>query len=289
MTGNAFITQGLPIALFIIMIGMGLSLTAGDFKQIHQRPKATVVGTALQLVAVPLLGFAIAWAIGGGITGAGIVLIACMPGGTTANILTYMAKGNLALSLTLTVLASVLTVLTIPAYMDVALEIYVGKGESLSLPFAKTLLTMLVIVIIPVLIGMLIRRKKPEFARKAEPIISRLAIVVLVGVIVAISVSERDSIVGWLAHAWIPALLLGVLAAAVGMLLGRVSGLSPVDTLTASIGMCIKNSTLALTIALSILKSSEIALPSLVYGVMMYPMVAGLCWYGRKLAAREGR
>ena len=289
MTGNALITQGLPIALFIIMIGMGLSLTAGDFKQVHQRPKATIVGTALQLVAVPLIGFAIAWAIGGGITGAGIVLIACMPGGTTANILTYMAKGNLALSLTLTVLASVLTVLTIPAYMDIALEIYVGKGESLSLPFGKTLLTMLVIVIIPVLIGMFIRRKKPEFARKAEPIISRLAIVVLVGVIVAISVSERDNILGWLAHAWIPALLLGVLAAAVGMFLGRLSGLSPVDTLTASIGMCIKNSTLALTIAPSILKSSEIALPSLVYGVMMYPMVAGLCWYGRKLAAREGR
>lgn len=186
MTGNALITQGLPIALFIIMIGMGLSLTFSDFKQIHERPKATVVGTALQLIAVPLLGFLIAWGMGGGVAGAGIVLIACMPGGTTANILTYMAKGNLALSLTLTVIASTLTVITIPAYMDVALEIHVGQGESLSLPFGRTLLTMMVIVIIPVLIGMLIRRKAPGFAGKAEPIISRLAIVVLISVIVGI-------------------------------------------------------------------------------------------------------
>lgn len=289
MTGNALITQGLPIALFIIMIGMGLSLTSADFKQIHQRPKATLVGTILQLVAVPLLGFAIAWGMGGGIAGAGIVLIACMPGGTTANILTYMAKGNLALSLTLTVIASMLTVITIPAYMDVALQMHVGKGESLSLPFGRTLLTMLVIVIIPVLIGMLIRRTKPEFARKAEPIISRLAIVVLVSVIVGISISERANMLNWMAQAWLPALLLGVSAAIVGLFLGRLSGLAPVDTLTSAIGMCIKNSTLALTIALSILKSSEIALPSLVYGVMMYPMVAVLCWYGRKLAAKEGR
>lgn len=94
---------------------------------------------------------------------------------------------------------------------------------------------------------------------------------------------------GWLAQAWIPALCLGVSAAIVGLLLGRLSGLTPVDSLTSAIGMCIKNSTLALTIALSILKSSEIALPSLVYGVMMYPMVAILCWYGRVLAARQQR
>eukprot|EP01036_Dinobryon_divergens_P005672 gene5672-7498_t len=117
MLGNTYITIGLPVSLFIIMIGMGLSLTVEDFRRVKEQPKGVIVGTVLQLVGVPLLGFAIGGLFGGGVMAAGLVLSAAMPGGTTSNVLTYMAKANLALSITLTVLASLLTVLTIPFYM----------------------------------------------------------------------------------------------------------------------------------------------------------------------------
>eukprot|EP01035_Chromulina_nebulosa_P065454 gene65454-89536_t len=161
MLGNTYITIGLPVSLFIIMIGMGLSLTVEDFRRIKEQPKGVIVGTVLQLLGVPLLGFAIGGLFGGGVMAAGLVLSAVMPGGTTSNVLTYMAKANLALSITLTVIASLLTVLTIPFYMSYALPMFVGANTELQLPFLKTLITMMVIVIIPVCIGMFVRAKKP--------------------------------------------------------------------------------------------------------------------------------
>lgn len=283
MLGNSFITIGLPVSLFIIMIGMGLSLTMGDFKRVQEQPRGVVVGTVLQLIGVPLLGFAIGGIVGGGLLAAGIVLVATMPGGTTSNVLTYLARGNLALSITLTVIASLLTVLTIPFYMSYALAWFVGEATELALPFAKTLITMMVIVIIPVCIGMLIRAKKPELSQRFEPAINKFAMFVLIAIIILIMVSERNNLLDWFEQAWLAVLLLNVGAIAIGMLGGRLSGLNKRDSLTVSIEMCVKNTTLGLTIALSLLQSAEMALPLAVYGLSMYVSVAALCWYGRRL------
>ncbi|HEX4878360.1 MAG TPA: bile acid:sodium symporter family protein [Limnobacter sp.] len=284
MLGNSFITIGLPVSLFIIMVGMGLSLTVDDFRRVKQQPRGVVVGTLLQLVAIPALGFAIGGAIGGGVLAAGIVLVAAMPGGTTSNVLTYLAKANLALSITLTVIASLLTVLTIPFYMAYALQWFLGDSTQLELPFIKTLVTMMVIVIIPVALGMFIRAKRPELSQKFEPAINKFAMFVLIAIIVLIMVSERDSILSWFEQAWLPVVLMNVGAVAIGMLGGRLTGLSKQDSLTVSIEMCVKNSTLGLTIALSLLQSAEMALPVAVYGLLMYITVGLLCWYGRRIA-----
>ncbi|HEX4843413.1 MAG TPA: bile acid:sodium symporter family protein [Limnobacter sp.] len=284
MLGNSFITIGLPVSLFIIMVGMGLSLTVEDFRRVKEQPRGVVVGTLLQLVAIPALGFAIGGAIGGGVLAAGIVLVAAMPGGTTSNVLTYLAKANLALSITLTVLASLLTVLTIPFYMAYALEWFLGESTQLELPFIKTLVTMMVIVIIPVALGMFIRAKKPELSQKFEPAINKFAMVVLIAIIVLILVSEKDSILSWFEQAWLPVVLMNIGAVAIGMLGGQLTGLNKQDSLTVSIEMCVKNSTLGLTIALSLLQSAEMALPVAVYGLLMYVTVGLLCWYGRRIA-----
>lgn len=285
MLGNTYITIGLPVSLFIIMIGMGLSLTLDDFRRVQKQPKGVVVGTVLQLIGVPLLGFAIGGLAGGGILAAGLVLSAVMPGGTTSNVLTYLARANLALSITLTVIASLLTVLTIPFYMKYALDWFVGEGTTLELPFVKTLVTMMVIVIIPVCIGMFARAKKPELAQKFEPAINKFAVFVLIAIIILIMVSEWGNLPEWFAQAWAPVVALNIASVALGLIGGRLSGLNARDSLTVSVEMCVKNSTLGLTIALSLLQSAELALPVVVYGLLMYFTVGVLCWYGRRLPA----
>ena len=155
MQDSALIQIGLPIALFIIMIGMGLSLTPKDFLRVAEQPRGVVLGTAGQLILIPAFGFLVAWAIGGGPLAAGVVLVALCPGGTTSNLICYLARSNLALSITLTVISSFATIFTIPPLVNLALELFTGDGEVIRLPFLKTLITMAVIILIPTGIGML--------------------------------------------------------------------------------------------------------------------------------------
>ncbi len=285
MEANPLVTIGLPVALFIIMSGMGLSLAPKDFHRVIEQPRGVAVGTALQLLAVPALGFLIGWMWGGGIFAAGLVLTACLPGGTTSNVLSYLARANLALSITLTVIASLVTIASIPLYMNLALTWFVGEDMELALPVLRTLITMLVIVVIPVGLGMAFRAWKPTLAERLEPVISAFSMFVLVVIIIGIVVAERANLPGWLAAAWMPVLALNLSAVGVGFVGGKLSGLSPVDSLTVAIETGIKNTTLALTIALSLLGSTAMALPAAVYGLMMYATVTGLCWWGRRLAA----
>lgn len=286
MQGSALVTIGLPISLFIIMVGMGLSLTAEDFKEIKREPRAVLVGSLLQFLGMAALGYAVGYAVGGGLLGATMVLCAVLPGGTTSNILTYLAKGNLALSIALTVIASLVTIFSIPFFVNYAFILFMGEGESLSLPVLKTLITMLVIVVIPVGIGMLIKGMKPQFAEKAEPIIGKFSIFVLLAIIVGIVISERNNLGVWLNSSWIPILALMVGGIVIGFVVSKLSGLPAVDGLTIAIEMSIKNSTLGLTIALTLLNSSEMATPVAVYGLMMYPIVGLLAFYGRRLHAQ---
>lgn len=288
MQGNALVTIGLPLSLFIIMVGMGLSLTANDFKEIQREPKSVLVGSLLQFIGMPLLGFAVGYAFGGGLLGAALVLCAVLPGGTTSNILTYLAKANLALSIALTVIASLVTIFSIPFFVNYAFTLFLGEGESLSLPVIKTLITMLAIVVIPVGLGMLIKAKANAFATKAEPIIGKFSMIVLIVIIIGIVAAERNNIGAWLEHALVPILVLNLGAVALGFLVSRVVGLPLKDQLTVAIEMAIKNSTLGLTIALSILQNNELATPVAVYGLLMYFTVGLLAFYGRRLhAARK--
>ena len=287
MEGNALITVGLPLSLFIIMVGMGLSLTVADFRRVGQQPSAVALGSLLQLLVIPLMGFAIGGAAGGGILAVGLVLLAALPGGTTSNVLCYLARANLALSITLTVIASLAVIFTLPLYVNWALEYFVGESADLNLPVGKTLITMFVIVVIPVGIGMVIRAKAEGFAAKVEPMISKFALVVLIVIVVGILIAEWANLPVWLAAAWLPVLALNIGALAVGVVAGKLVGLTMQDALTVAIELGIKNTTLGLTIALSLLQSTELALPAAVYGLFMYASVAGLAVWGRRIDAQN--
>ena len=134
----------IPISIFLIMMGMGLSLVTNDFKRVVKYPKAVAIGLTNQLIFLPLVGFALAttmslepeYAVG-------VMLLVLCPGGTTSNLFTYLAKGDVALSVTMTAIASVITVFTIPIVLSFSLVYFMGAGSEFQLPVVKTMISYL--------------------------------------------------------------------------------------------------------------------------------------------------
>lgn len=287
MEGNALISIGLPVALFIIMIGMGLSLTPADFRRVGEQPRGVVVGTLGQLILIPALGFLVAWAVGGGPLAAGLVLVAACPGGTTSNLICYLARSNLALSITLTVISSFATIFTIPPLVNLALEMFTGEGEIIRLPFMKTLITMTVIVLIPTAIGMALRQWKPDLAARSEGMISKFSALVLLAIVIGIVVAEWQRLPGWIAQALVPALLLNLAALGTAYVIAKGAALEFADRLTVVIELGLKNTTIGMLVALSLIGSVELAIPAAIYGIAMYASAFALVTYGRRRQARE--
>ncbi len=155
----------LPLALFIIMLGMGLGLTGDDFRRVLIEPKAVLIGLTAQLIMLPLVGFLLVglFPLSPELAVGVIVLSAC-PGGPTSNLVTYLVQGNVALSITLTAISSLITVFTIPLVVNFAMQSFMGGAVALQLPFLSTVVQIAVITLIPVALGMALHRFLPEFA-----------------------------------------------------------------------------------------------------------------------------
>lgn len=284
MQSSGLITVGLPIALFIIMAGMGLSLTPKDFYRVVEQPRGVIVGTLGQMVLLPLIGFVVAalFAPNSAALGAGLMLVALCPGGTTSNLICYLARADLALSITLTVIASLLTILSIPPLLNLAMEQLMGDGEIVHLPFLKTLITMGVIIVLPTLLGMLVRRLNPRVALLLEPWISKFSAGVLIAIIIAIVVTQWGQIPGWIAQGLLPVIVLNFSALAAAYVLAQATGLSPQDRITIMVELSLKNTTIGLLVALSLIGNVEMAIPSAIYGLFMYASAFVLVRYGRR-------
>lgn len=284
MEQSALISIGLPIALMIIMAGMGLSLTLTHFRRELSHPRALVVGTLLQLLLIPALAIAlIAWLQPPPMIAVGLMIVAACPGGTTSNLITYLCRGNLALSIALTVLASIATIVTLPIVVGMGLQWYAGSTTALELPVLRTIATLGIIVLLPVVLGMIVRAYQPAFALRAESFVGLFGAVVLLGLIVAITMSIWDRIPTLLAQAGPACIALNLGGLAIGIALSKVAGLKIADALTVGVELGIKNSTLGLLVALNLLQSTEASIPSAVYGLLMYASAIGLVLVGRKL------
>lgn len=285
MEQNPLIEFGLPVALAIIMAGMGLTLTADSFRRVIVHPRAMLLGTAAQVLLIPLLAFALIELLEPGpAIAVGLVVIAACPGGTVSNVFTFFAKGNLALSVTLTVLASLITIFTLPLFANLALDWYssVDMEEPLRLPVLRTVITLTAIVVFPVVAGMVVRARFREFAFRAERTISRFGLAVLGVLILVIVVQTRNQILDLLAQAGPSVVALNVGGVAAGWLCGRLGGVAPEDALTIAIEVGIKNGTLGLLVTLTLLDRPDMAIPSAVYGVMMFALGTALVVHGRR-------
>ncbi len=284
METSPLISIGLPISLFIIMVGIGLTLTLRDFGQVTRNPRSIVVGTVAQILLMPLVAFAIAPFLGlAPALAAGLVIIAACPGGTTSNLFVLLARGHIALSILLTVSASLITIITLPFFTNYALQMYFGEAANISLPVGKTIAMLVVIVLLPVALGMFIRTKAPAKAQKAEGMVSIFGGFVLLLLIIALLWGSRERLPELLAQAGPAAFLLNLAGIVIGLGLSRLAGLSQRESLAIAVELGIKNGTIALMVTLTLLESSEMSIPAVVYSVLMYGFGCILIAMGRRL------
>lgn len=285
MLSGPLIDIGLPIALFLIMTGMGLTLTPRDFREVLVAPRGTAWGLVAQILLLPALAFLLAWLLQlEPALAVGLVVIAACPGGTTSNIFTYLGGGDVALSVILTVLASLICILTLPLFTGLALDFYGREGLDVEMPVGRMVTALLVIVVIPLLIGMSIRHFAPALAARGERVVGVFGLVVLVALVVLIMIQLGDRVFELARRGGIAALALNLVGLALGWLGGLLFRLSAREAFAVAIELGIKNGTVGLMVTLTLLHSSEMSVPSAVYGVMMF--VTGFLML--ELARRKG-
>ncbi|MEM7037246.1 MAG: bile acid:sodium symporter family protein, partial [Bacteroidota bacterium] len=193
---NFFSTYFLPGTLALIMLGMGMSLTIQDFRNIFSEPKAVITGLICQMILLPLIAIGIAQMSGlSPEMQVGLVLISACPGGAVSNLISYLLKGNVALSVSMTSINSFLTILTIPLIVNVALGIFQGQSTSLSMPFWDTVLQVLLITVIPCVLGIFIRQNWAKFALRTErPLKIAMPILLAVAMSAAIFLEKKQGI-----------------------------------------------------------------------------------------------
>lgn len=284
MQSSLFTAVLLPLALAIVMLGMGLSLVPEDFKRITRYPKAVAVGTFCQILLLPLIGALIALIVPmQPEIAVGLIVLAVCPGGPSSNLVTYLAKGDVALSVTLTAVSSTITVFTIPLLTNLALQYFLGKGAAIALPIGSTIIQIFLITLLPIAIGMAIRHQFPYTARRLEKQMSRLAVGLLALIIVLLLVREGSKLPGFLVQVGIGVVLLNLLAMLAGFHAGRLFRLPLDQQLCIAIEVGIQNGTLAIAITAGLLNNPDMAVPAAVYSLLMYITGLGAILYGRQV------
>ncbi|MQX52719.1 bile acid:sodium symporter family protein [Alcanivorax sediminis] len=282
MGSSALIDIGLPISLFLIMVGMGMTLTPKDFREVVIAPKGTTYGLICQILLLPMVAFGVAVALDlSPALAVGLIVVAACPGGTTSNLFVYLGRGDVALSIVLTVIASLITIVTLPAFTGWALAHFHDAARTIELPVLRTVITLIVIVLLPVAIGMTIKHFKPVLAAKGEKAVGLLGLFVLIAVIAMLLVKLGDEAFELFRKAGVSAIILNVAGIILGMVGGRLIGLSRDQAFTVAIELGIKNGTLGLMVTLTLLHSEAMSVPSAVYGVLMFAFGFLLIGYAR--------
>jgi bile acid:Na+ symporter, BASS family len=280
MNSSTATTVFLPIALAVVMLGLGLSLTVADFARVVRYPRAAVVALGCQILLIPgiCLGLVLLFDLAPALA-VGMMLLAAAPGGTTANLFSHLARGDVALNITLTAINSVLAVVTLPFVVNLSLAGFMDGQDAIGLQPAK-LLQVFAIVLVPVAIGMVIRQKAPGWATSMHKPVKAGSIVVLFSVIGVAVFQERGNVGDYLQQVGILTLLLATISLAIGYALPRAARVPRGQAVAASFEIGIHNSTLAITIALSpaLLDNATMAVPAAVYGLISF-LPAGLLAY----------
>jgi len=273
----------LPLALAFIMLGMGLTLTLADFRRILIAPKAILLGLAAQILMLPLVGFTLVTLFGlNGALAVGVMILAACPGGPTSNLVSHLAKGDLALSISLTAISSVVTVATIPLIVNYSI-LFFGEEGSVTLPILQTIVQIMGVTIVPVSIGMVIRSRKPKLCDKAERPFKIASAVFFVLIILAAILKERENLVEFMLLTGPAMLTLNVVTMAMGYFLATWFVLPVRQRLSISIESGIQNGTLGIMIAATLLQNSVMTIPIAIYSLLMFITVTGVIFIGNRM------
>lgn len=275
-------------ALFIIMTGMGLSLTKADFQRVLKSPLPVFVGFLNQIILLPIIGYLLIQVLEVNTHIAiGTMILAACPGGPTSNLLTLLAKGDKALSVTLTAVNSLITIITIPLIVNFALgEFNTGIG-AINAPIGKIAGALVVVIAVPLSIGMLINSKNPTLASKLDKPVRIASTIVLVLVIVGILVTKRDKIGDYFEQAFVIALCLNIATMVIGFLTAKIFRLNFKQALTISLESGNQNGTLAIHIAVVSLNNLNFGILAAVYSLIMYVTAALPVYIGSKKNTTE--
>jgi bile acid:Na+ symporter, BASS family len=262
----------LQAALGIIMFGLGLSLSVADFSRVLVYPKAVFLGLVCQMLVLPAVCFGIAAVLD--LTpeiAVGLILLSASPGGVTSNFFTHLAKGDVVLSITLTAVASLLCILTLPIIVNFSMQFFMEENRYIPLQFSKVL-QIFAIILLPVTIGMYIHKKNSSLAAKLQKPVKIFSILFLVALILMQVIKERENIGSFWRQTGIAVLSFNIVSIVIGFFIPRLIKIPVQQSIAISMGSGIRNGTLAITIALSpsLLSNSTMSIPAALYSLVMY-------------------
>ena len=260
----------LPLALGVIMLGLGLSLTIDDFKRVVQYPKAILIGLISQMIILPLICFFIVRLFGlSPELAVGLMLLAASPGGPTANLYSHLYKGDVALNISLTAVNSLISLFTLPFIVNFAIDYFLNSGQVIPMQFKKVI-EVFAIVLIPVSFGMLLKSRVPALSVKLNKPVKILSALFLVLIIAGVVYQERVNILSYFKMVGSAALVFNILSMAIGYYLPKLLKTGEKQAIAIGMEIGIHNGTLAIYIALSVIGNSMMSVPPAIYSLIMF-------------------
>ena len=290
--GTTFSEYILPITLFIIMFGMGMSLEISNFKKIFFHPKSIIIGVFCQVLLLPLVFFIIFYFlnINPYIKVGFIIIIACA-GGSATNLITYMLKGNLALSVILTSINSLIILITLPLTVNIALVYYVGESSNIVLPIINTIVNILFTIVIPVIVGMIIRNYFFTLTLKLNKPLKYILPLLLLSVFIIIIFFDNEDETGIINYLYlIPyVLLLNIISMAIVYILAKRAKLSNRTAFTLSIEVGLKNSIIGIFVSKTLIGNHDMTMVSVIYGSVTFFSTYIFAYLEKKIGARKNK
>ncbi|MDW5595425.1 bile acid:sodium symporter family protein [Conexibacter stalactiti] len=269
MEDSLLTTILLPAALGVIMISLGLELTRADFARIARQPRSVAIGLANLLLISPALAFAIAtlFDLSPGLA-VGLVLLGASPGGTMANVLTHLARGDTALSVTMTAISSLAAAVTVPLYLELAANHFDAGALVGDVAMGGIVARVLLVTVVPVSLGMAIRARWPERTRAARPTVAKVAVTLFLLVVVGAVIAEHETALENLGEVAAAALALNVAAMVVSFSVAKLARLDDRSATAIALELGVHNATLAIAIGASL--AAVLTIPAAVYAMFMF-------------------
>ncbi|WP_210502666.1 bile acid:sodium symporter family protein [Nocardioides xinjiangensis] len=284
---SALTTVGLPLALAIIMFGLGLDLTVGDFKRVARAPRAVAVALACQVVLLPVVCFGLVVLFDlPALLGIGMLLLAASPGGTTANLFSHLFRGDVALNITLTAINTVIAVVTLPVITGLAIG-YFDRQDDVSMPLVE-IVKVFALILMPVGLGMVVNRRAPGFARRMDKPVRIGSAVSLAILVLGILIDQVENVGDYLADVGLITALFCAISLVVGYVVPKALGVTGPQAIASSMEVGVHNATLAIFVAVEVLDEVEISVPAAVYSLVMF-LFAALwgAWVSKRVDTRE--
>ena len=261
----------LPIALAFIMFALGLGLTGTDFLRVIKQPKDFFIGAISQIILLPVIAFVLVkiWPISPELA-IGVMIIAAAPGGVTSNILTFFARGDVALSVSLTAIISLLSVITVPFIIVTSLGLLGSENVSQNISLTSMAISMFLIVTVPVIIGMIFRRFASNTAINFEPIAKKISVVLFIIVLLGAILAEKDNIVFYFADAGLITFVLNVLMMVVAFYVAQLLGTGNAQKKCIAIECGLQNGTLAIFVGTTLFGGGAFVIPAATYSLIMF-------------------